>query len=178
MGGRLLVDFDAIKAAVPMQSVLDHYGVVVKRGLARCPFHADEHPSLRVYRDGYYCFSCGAGGDVINFVARKEGLRNAEAAALAAQIGGLSLPNDYRARERLRMAAQERRKRDRELQALEQAYDRLCAVRRGLVAQMDASGPFSGPWCDAARRLPAIEGELDGLFEKLSRSGLPDAGAI
>lgn len=41
-----------------------------------CPFHDDRNPSMQVRPDrGHYkCFSCGAGGDVIDFVMRSEGL--------------------------------------------------------------------------------------------------------
>lgn len=46
-----------------------------------CPFHGDTRPSLIVYpaTQSYYCFGCGAGGDVIDFVARlnKVGFRDA-----------------------------------------------------------------------------------------------------
>ena len=66
----VLIDYAAIKAAVPMERVLLAYGIRVERGKAICPFHADKRPSMKVYADGYYCFSCGNGGDAIKFVAR------------------------------------------------------------------------------------------------------------
>ena len=72
---RQLVDFDGIRAAATMAAVLDFYGIPVKNGLALCPFHPDRNPSMKVYRDGFYCFSCGTGGDVVKFVALKEGIR-------------------------------------------------------------------------------------------------------
>lgn len=39
-----------------------------------CPFHAERHPSLYVQpqRKNFYCFGCGAGGDVFDFVMRAE----------------------------------------------------------------------------------------------------------
>lgn len=53
------------------------------RYLTRCPFHEDDTPSFRVMSDGgYLCFACGvSGGDVIDYVAAKRGLSNAEAIA-------------------------------------------------------------------------------------------------
>ena len=45
-----------------------------------CPFHDDRHPSMKLNRDYFYCFSCGATGDVIDFVARLFGLSSYEAA--------------------------------------------------------------------------------------------------
>ena len=83
------MDFDAIKAAVTMEDVLADYSITPRRGWAVCPLHADRHPSLKVYKDGYYCFACGSGGDVITFVARMEGVGNAQAAALIMARHGL-----------------------------------------------------------------------------------------
>lgn len=74
-------DYAEVKQAVMMRQLLEHYGYTVNsRGWAICPLHKDRKPSMRVYPDGFYCFACGAGGDVITFVARTEGLSN-EAAA-------------------------------------------------------------------------------------------------
>jgi len=167
----VLIGYPAIKEAVKMETVLDAYGVEIKRGgVAICPFHADRHPSMKVYRDGYYCFSCGAGGDVFTFVARMDGLPNREAAIRVAAIGGLELPeDDLRGREKARRAAAKRRQEKREKQALEERYDSLCdRVRR--LREIKADGlPGSGEWLDAVNLLPALEGELDELFERLGK---------
>ena len=62
-----------IKQALPMAAVAAHYGFEVNRaGDMRCPFHNDERPSLHCYPGtrGWYCFVCGTGGDVVDFVAK------------------------------------------------------------------------------------------------------------
>ena len=62
-----------VKEGVSMQQVAEYYGLKVNRkGLCLCPFHQDQRPSMKIYPDGkgYYCFSCGSGGDQIKFVAR------------------------------------------------------------------------------------------------------------
>ena len=45
-------------------------GVDLRRGWGLCPFHADRHPSMKINRDTqtFHCFSCGAHGDVIDFI--------------------------------------------------------------------------------------------------------------
>ena len=77
------VDFQAVKAAVTMQMVLDHYGV---NGLKRfgedlrgpCPIHRGnintKHLSVNPSKNGFKCFasSCGARGNVLDFVAAME----------------------------------------------------------------------------------------------------------
>jgi len=61
-----------------------------------CPFHSEKTPSFVVYPDNqsYYCFGCGAGGDVITFVRQQENLEYVEALRLLAEKAGLRLPED------------------------------------------------------------------------------------
>lgn len=77
-----------------MEDVMTFYGFPVLHGKALCPFHKDTHPSLKVYRDSFYCFSCGAGGDLINFVARLNNVNNYTAAQKLNQDFGLGLDLD------------------------------------------------------------------------------------
>lgn len=62
-----------------------------------CPFHNEKTPSFHVHPDeGYfYCFGCGAGGDVITFVRRIENLDYMEAVRFLAKRAGLSVPDTY-----------------------------------------------------------------------------------
>ena len=63
--------FETIKAAVTPRQVAEHYGLrVLRNGMTCCPFHEDRHPSLKLNKDYFYCFGCGASGDVIDFTAR------------------------------------------------------------------------------------------------------------
>ena len=81
--------YETIKAAVPMRQAAEHYGLKVNRnGMARCPFHNDRHPSLKLNQDYFFCFGCGAKGDVIDLVAKLFDLSSYEAAQrLAADFG-------------------------------------------------------------------------------------------
>lgn len=74
------VDFKAIKAAADFRPVLEHYGIELKAKGAElvglCPFHRDTKPSFRVNleKQVFHCFGCGAKGNVLDFVSRKEGV--------------------------------------------------------------------------------------------------------
>lgn len=59
-----------------------------------CPFHNEKTPSFNVYPENgsFYCFGCGAGGDVITFVRRIENLDYMEAVRFLAQRAGLQVP--------------------------------------------------------------------------------------
>jgi hypothetical protein len=58
-----------------------------------CPWHEDRHPSLTLYENARenrcYCFACGRGGSVIDFVMASEKCDFAEACRIVAGIGGV-----------------------------------------------------------------------------------------
>ena len=81
--------YETIKAAISVKQAAEHYGLKVNRnGMACCPFHNDRYPSLKLNEEYFFCFGCGAKGDVIDFVARLFDLSSYEAAQkLAADFG-------------------------------------------------------------------------------------------
>lgn len=88
-----------LKLANPVDSVVGSYTSLKRSGhdyVALCPFHSERTPSLHVYTDSqsFYCFGCGAGGDVITFIKRIENLEYIEAVRLLAQRGGLDVPEN------------------------------------------------------------------------------------
>ena len=66
--------FETVKQTVTTRQAAERYGLSVNQsGMTRCPFHEDHNPSMKV-DDRFYCFGCGASGDVIDFTARLFGL--------------------------------------------------------------------------------------------------------
>lgn len=61
-----------------------------------CPFHKEKSPSFHVNRDKqvFHCFGCGAGGGLMQFVMRIEGLDFVESLKLLADRAGIILPED------------------------------------------------------------------------------------
>ena len=59
-----------------------------------CPFHNEKTPSFVVNQDKqiFKCFGCNAGGDVIGFVERVEGLGFFEAVKKLAEYAGVKIP--------------------------------------------------------------------------------------
>ena len=77
--------FETVKQSVTTRQAAERHGIRVERnGMCRCPFHDDSTPSMKLDRR-YYCFGCGATGDVIDFVSRLRGIGSKEAAILLAQ---------------------------------------------------------------------------------------------
>ena len=81
--------FTQIKMAVSVKEAAEYYGLEVNRGnMVCCLFHNDRTPSMKLNEDYFYCFGCGATGDVIDLVARLFGLSSYDAAKkLAADFG-------------------------------------------------------------------------------------------
>ena len=81
--------FTQVKMAVSVKEAAEYYGLEVKRGsMVCCPFHNDRTPSMKLNEDYFYCFGCGATGDVIDLAARLFGLSSYDAAKkLAADFG-------------------------------------------------------------------------------------------
>ena len=72
--------FEAVKSTVTPRMAAEHFGLSVSRnGMACCPFHNDRHPSMKLNEDYFYCFGCGAKGDVIEFTSKLFGITAMEA---------------------------------------------------------------------------------------------------
>ena len=82
--------FELVKQNICVPDAAEHYGLQVNRnGMCSCPFHEDRHPSMKLNERYFYCFGCGATGDVIDFVARLFGLSSYEAAKKLAYDFGI-----------------------------------------------------------------------------------------
>ena len=97
--------FEAVKQSVTVRDAAQIYGIEVNRsGMACCPFHDDKNPSMKLNEEYFYCFGCGATGDVIDFTARLYNLSPKEAAEKLAQ--DFSLAYDSQAPPRRRYIRQ------------------------------------------------------------------------
>ena len=84
--------YETVKRTVTVKQAAEKYGLKVGRnGMACCPFHEDRNPSLKLNEDYFYCFGCGAKGDVIDFTARLYGLSGYKAANKLADDFGVSM---------------------------------------------------------------------------------------
>ena len=84
--------FERVKAAVTLRQAAETYGLTVSRnGMTCCPFHEDKHPSLKLNEDYFFCFGCGASGDVIDFTARLFGISPKDATEKLAADFGISV---------------------------------------------------------------------------------------
>ncbi len=90
-----------IKYKNPIEEVIGSYVNLKRAGRnlnGLCPFHNEKTPSFTVYPDtqSFYCFGCGAGGDVFTFTRKAENLDYLEAVKRLAERSGVNIPEgDY-----------------------------------------------------------------------------------
>lgn len=69
-----------IKAMYSMRDIVSRYGIHINRsGFCRCPFHIEKTASMKIYKDSYHCFGCGANGDIFAWVMQIDNLSFKEA---------------------------------------------------------------------------------------------------
>lgn len=87
---------EEIKLQNPIDEVVSAYVSLKRAGsnyVGLCPFHSEKSPSFTVFQnDGsFYCFGCGAGGDVITFIRRAENLDYPSALEFLAKRAGITI---------------------------------------------------------------------------------------
>ena len=102
-----------IRARTDIVEVVSGYVLLKQSGntyKGLCPFHAEKTPSFTVSAEKqlFYCFGCGAGGDVFSFVMKIENMNFGDAAKMLADKAGVTLFQDESPEAR---AAREKRRR-------------------------------------------------------------------
>jgi DNA primase len=85
------MEISEIKSRLSILRVLENYGLKVNRhNQIKCPFHEDDKPSMKIYTETntFNCFGCGANGDVIEFIQKKENLSKHQALTKAKGLVG------------------------------------------------------------------------------------------
>ncbi len=99
---------EKIKERLSIVDVISSYLSIEPSGKnfkARCPFHNEKTPSFFISTDrsSYYCFGCGAKGDIFSFVERFEGIDFMGALKLLAERAGITLetrPKEFNNKEK------------------------------------------------------------------------------
>ena len=108
-----MIDFMTIKDSVSVPDAAGYYGIDTKHDMCRCIFHEDRHPSMKLYLKNYFCFGCGAHGDVIDLVQAIFNEKPVDAAKRINADFGLGLdtgqPPDFERINRIRQQQLERK---------------------------------------------------------------------
>lgn len=153
---------EEIKDKYSMKDILGMYGIEAGRGgFICCPFHdGDRDPSLKVYQKDFYCFGCGASGDIFSFVQMMDNLTFQEAFR---RLGGD--PMDAGARMRAYHAKKAREMKEKEnKRAWKRIRNNLDAIS-DLRERIPRLEPFSDEYCQAQREMTRQIALFDYLWE-------------
>ena len=160
-----------------IEEVIGQYVQLRRRGRTLsglCPFHNEKTPSFVVYPDtqSFYCFGCGAAGDVISFVRKYNNLGYVESIKQLAARAGMPLPEEE----------------DREAKARQRLLEINRSAARYFYEQLNARTPEAAQarryWkekrglSDAAIRrfgLGYAPDDFGGLLHYLRRRGFTEA---
>lgn len=95
---------EEVRSRNDIVDVISGYVKLTKRGssyFGLCPFHNEKSPSFSVSRQKqmYYCFGCGAGGNVFTFIMEYENYTFVEALKMLAERAGIELPEEEYSKE-------------------------------------------------------------------------------
>ncbi len=146
-----MIKFTELKAAARIEDLARLFGGVPdRRGMCRCVLHDDKTPSMKIDAEKqlFYCFGCGAGGDIITLAQLHEGLSAPEAAKFIDCALGLGLDREIPGSERrdIMLRAKKRHfremlRRDREAEKEKRLYSALCGEMHRLREAMNAEPP-------------------------------------
>lgn len=143
---------EEIKATYTMRDIVGRYGFSPDRkGFIHCPFHqGDEDASLKIYKQDFHCFGCGAHGDIFQFIQLMDDcdFKNAFY-SLGGTYDDPSFESKlavYRAKKKQAM----KRKQDEKLQANKDINNKLITLYRRYLR---SSEPLSNVWCDCYNAL-------------------------
>ena len=146
------MDKQSIKDQNTMRDVLARYNLTPNRaGFISCPFHRnDRTASMKIYRDSYHCFGCGAHGDIFSFV---QNMDNCDFKTAFGILGGTyqkptfsSKMAIYHHKKQMEMRKKEE---DRKKQEFQQCLHEI-DTNRELI---NNNQPLSDEWCKAWNQL-------------------------
>ena len=156
--------YESIKAAVTTRQAAESFGLTVNRsGMATCPFHEDHTPSLKLDQR-YYCFGCGATGDVIDFTARLLNVSNYNATQILAEKFGIQPESQTVIEPKIKPAASLRNLEQRCLFALSQ-YEKLLRFWKKQYAPQAPEVPLHEKFVEGCLRESFIAHLIDEMSD-------------
>lgn len=155
--------------AVSAEMLVEQYGFHPIRHRIVCPFHDDHHPSLTLYpgNRGWWCFTCGSGGSIIDFVAKYFDLSPLDAAKKINDdfhLGIIGEKPSCMARQKARHQQLMAQQKQKQLQEGEMALIREFRRRYHIApppANTPPNSPLWGQYAANLGRLDYLEWRLD-----------------
>lgn len=162
------VTTDEIKANYSMRDIVEQYGFRPNRaGFIQCPFHqGDKTASLKIYKDNFHCYGCGADGDIFKFVMLMD---NCDFKTAFRKLGGEYSRKGISDAAMLKIIQRknEQKKRDRVLQQAKNKYLQALNLMNAKTAEVDSLEPMSDEWCAGKNDLVKLQAATDEALAQL-----------
>ena len=156
---------DEIKQSVSMQEVVERYGIRIDRkSFCCCPFHKEKTGSMKIYKDSYNCFGCGANGDIFSFVM---GMEHCDFKTAYKALGGSYKQKTDHQRNLYQYHLQKRKEKEiKRQQWLRQEKREMIEEVKMQKLFKKLSPVYSDDWCEAVNRLEYLYYRLELLTEE------------
>lgn len=136
---------EEIKSQTSMRTIIEQYNIKInKNGFCCCPFHKEKTASMKIYKDSYNCFGCGANGDIFSFVQHMD---NCDFKTAFYQLGGTYAKPTFESNLAIYRAKKAKQKAELEKKKLFNKRELnnffIKVNRKGLLK----SEPLSDVWC-------------------------------
>lgn len=158
-----------IKQQYSMREIVERYGFRPNRaGFIPCPFHKEKTASMRIYKDSYNCFGCGANGDIFTFIQKMD---NCDFKTAFYSLGGTyqkPTDNSKLAVYRIKKAKENREKKEERLRERMRFNNMLIGI---YVTWLKRLEPMSDAWCDCMNEYTKCLG-IDEELQKEMEGGV------
>lgn len=142
---------EEILQTVTMTDLLTRYGLrASSKGLVCCPFHHEKTASMKIYRDNFHCFGCGADGDIFKFVQMMENCSFRDAFISLGGTYADKHESPLERQKRLQMIQRVKGAKAREQALIDQKKRTALKISKAIESidkQIKLSKPLSDEWC-------------------------------
>ena len=165
---KVMSTYTRIKQAVSVPEAAKHYGLAVNRnGMARCPFHPDKTPSLKLNENYFFCFGCQESGDVIDFTANLFQISQPQAVEKLVHDFGISMSPVTERKETSSLTeyplVREFRKEEVSCVRVLNEYEQLLEFWKESCAPRIPGDPWDDRYVESCQMLPTVRYILDLL---------------
>ena len=150
--------YETVKEQLDLRTVAERYGIDSRNGMTACIFHDDRNPSMKLYQDHFFCFGCGACGDVTALTAKLFGISQAEAAQkLASDFGIAEVHNTEKSSIKTKLTVIGERQMEQEAFRVLCDYCHLLRSARTELAPKSPDEPFHPLFAESLQHLDEYE---------------------
>ena len=159
---------EEIKSQYSMADIVNKYGYKISRaGFIPCPFHKkDRTASMKIYKDSFHCFGCGANGDIFAFVQKHD---NCDFKTAFYSLGGKYQEQNTKRNIALYKLKKAKQKAEDRKEKLKNELKLRLFFLRCLQNALQLAEPMSKTWCYLVNEFDTELYKINALEEEIER---------